>query len=186
METIINDIQSEADCSFDPDPAVWEKVTDQMREYFSQCPPKQNTELIHKTERVIGKQKRRLTEIHFYRTKCNNEKVKREWLVLSPSLGALFCWICKLFSISCTTALSSTGFTDWKHASHQLKDHENCHSNREAVCALIMRKEAFFRIDVAVVEQTYSESRYWFEVLRRIVSVVKFLSTRGLPFFQAE
>lgn len=178
----MDELPSETDCSFDPDPALWEKVTDRMREYFAQYPPKQNMELIKKTKRVIDNQNRHLTQVHFFRNKCNEEKVKREWLVLSPSLGALFCWVCKLFSNSCT-ALSATGFTDWKHTSSRLKDHENSYSHREAVCALTMRKEASARIDMAIVEQNYSESRYWFEVLRRVVSVVKFLSTRGLPFF---
>ena len=63
-------------------------------------------------------------------------------------------------------ALSSIGFTDWKHVSDRLKYHENSLTHREAVCTLTMRKESSFHIDVAVVEQIYSESRYWFEVLR--------------------
>ena len=60
-DQIINDIQSEADCTLDHDKAVREKVTDQMQEYISQYPPKQGMELIHKTECAIGKQKRQLT-----------------------------------------------------------------------------------------------------------------------------
>jgi hypothetical protein len=181
---VVTNSSDDNDCvdDFVSDPQLWERITDSMRDYFIQYPPQQNMDLIKMTERVINNQKRQLTINHFFRNKCNEDRVKREWLVLSPSSGALFCWICKLFSKS-TTALSSTGFTDWKHVSERLQDHENSHSHREAVCTMILRKEASARIDVAITEQNYSENKYWFEVLRRVVSVIKFLSTRGMPFF---
>lgn len=181
---VIQNCSNNTDCfaDFVSDPALWVRINDQMQEYFIQYPPQQNMDLIKMTERVINNQKRYLTINHFFRNKCNEEKVKREWLVLSSSSGALFCWICKLFSIS-VTALSSTGFTDWKHASERLQDHENSYSHREAVCTMTLRKEASARIDVAIAEQNCVENKYWFEVLRRVVSVTKFLSTRGMSFF---
>ena len=38
------------------------------------------------------------------------------------------------------------------------------------------------RMDSALVQQAVGATEYWHEVLRRIVSVVKFLGERGLAF----
>lgn len=145
-------------------------------------PPPQNMEFYSRTARIIGNKKRFLSDNHFYRYKCNGEKVKRDWLTLSPTTSALFCWICKLFSQT-TTALSGSGFTDWKHATERLREHENSYSHREAVCKMIQRRQVTGRVDCQLVEQVNCESKYWFEVLRRVVAVTKFLCIRGLPFF---
>ena len=51
----------------------------------------------------------------------------------------------------------------------------------DAMAALCARKSSS-QIDSDLVKQYESEMSYWQEVLRRIVSVVKFLSVRGLAF----
>lgn len=167
---------------YNEDPATWETVTDEMREYFLRNPAPQNIHLVDKTERLIGENKRFLTEAHFYRYK-SNQRIKRDWLILSPSTFSLFCWICKLFSKTFFSTLSTTGFSDWKHAAERLHEHENAYFHREAVCCMIQRKKTSCRIDSSIIEQTNCENKYWFEVLRRVVAVTKFLATRGLPFF---
>lgn len=174
---------SENDESFFKDPTLWENITDSMREYFLVHPPVQNMEFIAKSERLIGDKKRFFTINHLYRTKCNQQKVKREWLVLSPSTGAIFCWICRLFSKTVTALSSNTGFCDWSHTTVRLREHENSHSHREAVCQMMGRKQTSSRIDSKVAEIYDSECKYWFQVLRRIVAVTKFLASRGMPFF---
>lgn len=174
---------SEKDEDFDKDPALWQNITDCMREYFLIHPPEQNMEFISKSERLIGDKKRFFTINHLYRTKCNNDKVKREWLVLSPSTGAIFCWICRLFSKTVTALSSNIGFCDWSHTTVRLREHENSHSHRDAVCQMMNRKQTSSRIDSKLAESYNSESKYWFEVLKRVVAVTKFLASRGMPFF---
>lgn len=164
------------------DVALIDNVTDEIREYFLKNSPPQNIKLASATERTIGDRKRCLTENHFYRLKCNQEKVKRDWMTLSPTTLSVFCWVCKLYSKT-PTAMSSGGFSDWKHATERLREHENSYSHRESVCLMIQRKETSSRVDSLIVEKADCESKYWFEVLRRVVAVTKYLATRGLPFF---
>lgn len=178
------DLYVNAENEFIGDPALWVNISEGMREYFIQEPPLQNMHLVGETERLIGNKKRSLTEAHFYRLKVNGEKVKRDWLILSPSDFSLYCWICKLFSPTVTVScLSTSGFNDWKHTTERLHEHENSYGHRAAVCVMIQRKNISCRIDSTLVQQDYCESKYWFEVLCRVVAVTKFLSIRGLAFF---
>ena len=147
-----------------------------------QHPPPQNIQFASATERTIGDRKRSLSESHFYRFKCNQEKIKRDWLTLSPTTLSVYCWVCKLFSKT-ATAMSAGGFSDSKHATERLREHESSYSHRESVCLMIQRKEASCRVGSHVVEIADCESKYWFEVLRRVVAVIKHLAIRGLAFY---
>lgn len=168
---------------YSDDPALWTEITDTLREHILQNPPTQHMEFSEKSERLIGNKKRYFTSNHLYRVKQNKEKIRREWLTLSPSTGAVFCWICKLFSKMQTALSSSSGFCDWKHATERLREHENSHPHREAVCVMLQRTELSSRIDRKIAENNSCESKYWFDVLRRVVAVTKFLASRGMPFY---
>ncbi|XP_065676794.1 zinc finger MYM-type protein 5-like [Hydra vulgaris] len=37
---------------------------------------------------------------NLFTSKANGEEFKREWLIYSPSLGSVFCFVCKLFRVS--------------------------------------------------------------------------------------
>ena len=63
-----------------------------------------------------------------------------------------------------------------------MKDHENSDEHRSALATLIARKNDGGRVDKSLVLQTEEEIKYWHEVSRRIVAVVRSLSARGLPF----
>uniref|UniRef100_A0A3B3WVG3 HAT C-terminal dimerisation domain-containing protein n=1 Tax=Poecilia mexicana TaxID=48701 RepID=A0A3B3WVG3_9TELE len=62
---------------------------------------------------------------------------------------------------------------------HQ-KEHENSEHHRKAMLTYVSLAAASGRIDTELQKQFESECSYWTEVLRRVVSVVKFLAERGL------
>ncbi|KAG8196024.1 hypothetical protein JTE90_028994 [Oedothorax gibbosus] len=82
----------------------------------------------------------------------------KDWLTLSASTHRVFCWVCKLFSNSTMSSLSTTGFYDWKHATERLHDHENSFLHREAVCNIIQRMVTSSRIDACIVEKQACET----------------------------
>ena len=79
--------------------------------------------------------------------------------------------------------MSAGGFSDWKHATERLREHESSYSHRESVCLMIQRKEASCRVDTHIVEIADCESKYWFEVLRQVVAGIKHLATHRLAFY---
>ena len=50
------------------------------------------------------------------------------------------------------------------------------------MCALIIRRRVGCRVDCCLQIYFNKEKEYWIKVLQRVVSVVKFLSSRGMAF----
>lgn len=119
----------------------------------------------------------------FFKELQNGDRVKREWLLYSPSTGRGFCFVCKLFgSVSMSSNTFCTdGFNDWKHAVQCLSYHENSREHRKCLLVYLQRSKEAGRIDTELHIQINKERDYWRQVLKRIVSVIKFLSERGLP-----
>ena len=63
-----------------------------------------------------------------------------------------------------------------------MKEHEISGDHRSACATLLARKNVYGRVDMSLVFQTEEEIKYWHEVLRHIVAVVRSLSACGLPF----
>lgn len=76
----------------------------------------------------------------------------------------------------------TTGFCNWKNVHRSIKDHEQSADHRFSVTALVNRSGSESRIDAEFVKEHLSEKEYWRSVLRRLLSVIKFLSSRGLAF----
>ncbi|GJX16920.1 zinc finger MYM-type protein 1-like protein [Tanacetum coccineum] len=71
------------------------------------------------------KSSRRFTAAYYTRVLPNNEKCDREWLVCSKELDKVICFCCKLLRKGTAKGqLSNKGFSDWKHLSTRLKEHE--------------------------------------------------------------
>jgi hypothetical protein len=90
---------------------------------------------------------------------------------LFESSGLVFCCICKLFSSNQTAF--TTGYNDWKNI-RRFAEHENSTSHREAisVCSSLAKQNG--RVDAGLFKQLRNEQEYWRNVLKRVVSVVKF------------
>ena len=125
---------------------------------------------------------RKLNDTAFTTLSPNGEKVERNWLMYSPSTGCVFCFVCKLFSInsaSNSSSLATTGFDSWDHIG-RLNDHERSVQHRESLSKYAIRLAKHETIDRCIIDSYARENSYWKEVLRRVVSVVTFLVTRGL------
>lgn len=113
----------------------------------------------------------------------NGESVPREWLLYSPSKGAAFCFVCKLFGgTEQQTKFSTCGYSDWKHATERVIEHEGSESHRKCMSVWIARTAEKGQIDCGLKQQFETECQYWTNVLKRVVAVVKFLSERSLSF----
>lgn len=110
----------------------------------------------------------------------------KEWLLYSPSKGTVFCFACRLFGDRINQqshpmpSSNDAGYCDWEHANERLTEHEGSESHRKAMLAYIMHAADEGQIDSELKKSFDSQCEYWTEVLRRVVSVVKFLAERGL------
>lgn len=125
--------------------------------------------------------RRRLTQKWFTKIKKNGESVVRDWLIYSPSSGSVFCFVCKLFSHRISPFVSGSGFSNWKHPEF-LYNHGSSDEHHKCMLMYIQRRQRINHIDANLLNQIETERGYWRTLLKRIVSVVKFLSSRGLFF----
>lgn len=137
-------------------------------------------EFLEKGKQVSQKRSCQLT--FFYKELQNGEKVKRDWLLYSPSTGKIYCFVCKLFgsTLMPTNPFNSNGFNDWKHGAQAVSFHENSQQHRASLLSFLNRSSMSGRIDSEIQKQVNEERDYWRQILTRIVSVVKFLTGRGL------
>jgi len=91
----------------------------------------------------------------------------------------LYCYICKLLGTK-NRKLSSDGFCDWKHAAEKLSQHKTSKHHLEAIIAINHREREIVCLDQQLVKQIAEISSYWCQVLKRVVSTIKFISERGL------
>ena len=116
-----------------------------------------------------------VTENMFKRILQNGDTGSREWLIYSPSIRCLFCFVCKLFGKS-KSALADKGFDDWKHAGVRLREHEHSSEHTSAMLAFRSRRKKTEMIDKSLQIQFDNEVKYWHNVLQRVVQVITFLS----------
>lgn len=161
------------------DPFFWE-VNEELRDYISKNGLKQNEDAdFSKSVRQYPNQKRFFSKTFFTRKLCNGETVKRNWLVYSISSGLAFCGPCKLYGG--TTLLATTGYNDWKNFS--TLDHDIFIEHRDCTRKFITRMQRSGRVDSEIVKTFEKTITYWKEVLKRVVETIKFLASRGLPFY---
>ena len=110
----------------------------------------------------------------------NGEKSERHWLLYSPSTGRIFCFVCKLFVSNSTSSLGNKGYDSWDHI-NRLCDHESSVEHRQALTTYSIRVSMSQTLDTQLIEERKRAMNIWREVLNRIVSVIRFLSIRGLP-----
>ena len=78
--------------------------------------------------------------------------------------------------------LASVGYGDWKCAPRDLARHESFNKHLSYLSTYISRRAKKVSICKDLEEQKESDRKYWCKVLARILSVIKFLSSRGLAF----
>lgn len=115
----------------------------------------------------------------FERKTANGELIKRSWLCFSPFTGNLYCFVCKLMSKT-RNQFTHGGFCDWKHANDRLISHETSKDHLNSVISVASRSKELGRIDNELIKQSEEVKYYWRNVIKRLVSVIKFICERGL------
>lgn len=177
---------------FSEDPANWDRENENLIEHLILNPPKSNSNLICRssssTSSKFGnvddteKRERFVSKEVFYRRLVNGEKQLRDWLVFSQKNQSLYCFPCFFFGNTKSNLGQKTGFNSWKNQHQCMKEHEQSTDHRFAVTSLVNRSGTKSRIDAEFVKEFLNEREYWRSLLKRIVSVIKFLSSRGLAF----
>ncbi|XP_047144754.1 zinc finger MYM-type protein 1-like [Hydra vulgaris] len=115
----------------------------------------------------------------FQRSNRNREVVKRSWLCFSPANGRVYCFFCELMG-TVRFKFTHDGFCDWKHATDRLSSHEQSKDHIEAVWKTASRAKKSGRIDSEFGHKTDRHEHYWRSLLKRLISVLKFVCERGL------
>ena len=161
------------------DPAKWiineESITILLKQGFQQHINSDFTLL----KRHIHGRNRYLNKNIFYRTLPNGSTQLRPWLIYSKSANAVFCGPCKLFGES---QLLTTGCSDWSNVNQYVKDHEESKTHKTKVIDFLQRSKSAKNVHACLEKQINDEMYYWQNILKRVVAVIKRLSSRGLPF----
>ncbi|KAL7406132.1 hypothetical protein ABVT39_013594 [Epinephelus coioides] len=162
------------------DPANWPSVlTDRIRtQLVCRGPSEVPADFVFPRNEVDG---RSCHHLYFKKTLVDGEKIPRSWLVYSEKNNSLFCVCCKLFSKR-TINLTSSGLTDWKHASSLLTSHDN---SPEYLNFMKVWKELAVRIkkgetidnqEMALLE---AEKMRWRAVLTHLTAIVQSLAVEA-------
>lgn len=165
------------------DPTKWRCNDSDFVTYFMQNKSNQNVRDLDlsKSKRSFYGVNRSCTYAMFFKKKMNGEVHERPWIFYSEALGKMFCTFCIFFSHNRSGRFIVQGFDDWSHPS-RIDEHEASKSHCEAAFVFVKRLTTVNRVDSALAQQAVSEQMYWKEILKRMLSTIRFLACRGLPF----
>lgn len=172
------------------DPALWPEMSEAVRDKCIQLGPAyfQNKDNgFSASMREYKNQKRYFSCKFFIRTLVNGEKHERLWLMYSESTGNIFCFVCMLFNDNSSIALGysnfvKNGFSNWKKSDEKISGHENSSVHQVCTMKWLHRLNNKTNIKKQLMKQLEIEEGYWIDILKRVVEVIRFLSSRGLAF----
>lgn len=169
------------------DPALWLlKLNENQREKYINAGYSifQNKNSTFKSsKREYLKQNRYFSPKYFQRELKNGERCNRKWLKwFSESTGKVFCYVCKLFSKDHDNVFVKNGFSNWKKADETIFNHENSKEHNRCTVDWINFIQKNAHVDKDMINKMQSEIKYWTEVLKRILVIIRFLSKRSLSF----
>ncbi|KAL6538588.1 hypothetical protein OROGR_012576 [Orobanche gracilis] len=132
---------------------------------------------------------RSFSDKHYTRSLRNGEQLDRPWLVYSRKKDSIFCFCCVLFkrerAISSPLTTSTIGYNDWKNIYTRLSVHEKSNDHLNSLTEW-MEAETRLRkkltIDSSNQKVIDKEKKFWGEVLKRIMCVVKGLASCNMAF----
>ena len=95
----------------------------------------------------------------FERHLQSGEPVNHSWLCFSLSKGSVHCYVCKPMTTS-RSLLAHGGFSDWKHASTRLANHEKSEEHHQSVLSLARRSLEIGLVDHGLTQQAKQIERY--------------------------
>ncbi|KOC70417.1 Zinc finger MYM-type protein 5, partial [Habropoda laboriosa] len=163
------------------DPGTWPKV---MYIKIRDCSVENNPYQVKK-DFPKDNSGRKFSELYYYRSLSNGEKICRSYLVYSETFNSVFCYYCKLFG-ECNSQLTNEyGCNDWEHLSHTLKRHELSSArikNGSKYSKLKMSLNQKRTID-SIQQRLYeTDKKYWQSIFERLIYIVQYLSRQCLAF----
>ena len=99
----------------------------------------------------------------------------------------LFCFSCKLFGhLDHDNSPFVTGFSNWRKDEEKIAAHENAQIHLASIIALTARKHVSGRIDRRLIQEYESECEYRRALSIPIVSVLRFITERGIALRGSE
>ncbi|CAN6541615.1 unnamed protein product [Malus baccata var. baccata] len=180
---IVTDQPSESIPSNIYDPQIWDSLDPKWIDLLAEKGPARDLSI----EKGSKDQFNKRFNIAFYtRYLSNGEQHDRDWLVYSRDVDKVFCFCCKLFKKRPLKGqLANEGYKDWTHLNVRLKEHENSFdhiSNMTTWIDLHLRLQKNETIDKFVQDQIKKEKEHWRKLLRRLISIVKYLAKHTLAF----
>lgn len=173
-----------SDFNFMEDPKLWH-LNDININYITKNFKPQNIDSLdfsnsgREYEGKNGITRRYANKTIFYTTLPNGKSVRRSWIYYSDATKKVYCIPCKLF---CTKNNEyKEGFNDWKHCDY-LHKHEKTLDHVHSINTFITRAQISGRVDTELEELELTEKQYFKEVLKRVISVIKYIATRNLAF----
>ena len=166
------------------DPGLWKTLSEEDIQFWLKQGPhdcQNHAGPFENSTRTFSNITRRCTPSVFKKTLPNGDPVTREHILYSVTLGAIFCFVCKLFGTNQDSSLENEGFCDWKNHSARIDQHENSKSHKTCLLTYITRKTEVSLPDSLCV-QIENEMQYWRNVLKRVISTTRLLAERGLSF----
>ena len=173
---------------FQNDVELWENITNAVQEHWSTRDPVEcqhfDCDFSASPRQYDNGTARYFTRFIMFCRHANGEQIKKERLMYSPTSDNVYCFPCVLFRDACkgNQIQFCDEFSDWKNAAQRIQIHENSEMHRTCMQALITRRRVAYHVDCCLQIQFNKEKEYWIKVLRRVVSVVKFLSSREMAF----
>jgi hypothetical protein len=167
-------------CISKDDPGLWPAVLNSaILQYLIENPPKQ----VRNYDYPRDTSNRRFSDYYYDRRLGNGEKYHREWLLYSISKNAVFCLCCKLFDSKYNKFCE--GISDWQHLALYLNRHEKSFvhfNNYKKWIGLRQSLKNKTTIDSVQQKLLEVEKQRWYDVIKRIINVIQFLSSQNMGF----
>ncbi|XP_050875573.1 uncharacterized protein LOC127079199 [Lathyrus oleraceus] len=165
------------------DPRNWDRLQPKMVDLLVAKGPKGDNSIVKGPRDSLN---RRFMTNLYTRTLANGEMCDRDWLIYSKELDRLFCFCCKVFKNGISRGqLANEGYSDWVHVGARIKEHElgmEHVKNMTIWYEYRQRLQKFQTIDKATQRLIEKEKNHWKNVLKRVISIVKFIAKHNLAF----
>ena len=113
-------------------------------------------------------------------------EIKVKEIMFSEATGNIFCYTSKLFTKNKNNPFVNKMFSDWNKTEDSICSHKSSNEHKQRTIEWLDYIVKDARIDKKVIYLMENEENYWTEVLRRVVSVIQFLSKRGLSLVEKD
>ncbi|XP_050915352.1 uncharacterized protein LOC127130376 [Lathyrus oleraceus] len=165
------------------DPRNWDRLQPKMVDLLVVKGHKSDNSIVKGPRDSLN---RRFTTNLYSRALANGEMCDRDWLIYSKELDRLFCFCCKVFKNGiCRGQLANEGYSDWVHVGTRIKENElgmEHVKNMTIWYEYHQRLQKFQTIDKATQKLIEKEKDHRKNVLKRVISIVKFLAKHNLAF----